>query len=429
MDKSFAVFNFGCKVNQEEGGAIAALFAERGWTEDKAAPRLLIVNTCTVTNVADKKARAQIRRLRREHPDSVLAVCGCYAQRAPQELAAIAGVDIVAGVAERAQLPQLAEQALAGAGRQSAVGDIAAVTEFADIFSVSRQSRARAYLKIEDGCGQFCHYCIVPYVRGPVRSLPLAQAVDKARQLARSHGEIVLSGIHIGAYGEDLPALIDALCALPELHRLRLGSIEPQQFTPQLLRQLERQPKLCRHLHIPLQAGCDATLAAMGRRYTTAQYAELLARLRAWDADIAVSSDIIAGYPGESEDEHAQTLAFVRQCAFALAHVFPYSRRAGTRAAALPCQLSAALKAERAARISAVCAETERAYVERFIGRKLELLTEQPVNIDGCDYISGHSGNYLPLLLPLPDGELRAAYEVVGERACGHGLIVRPSGA
>lgn len=436
MEKTFAIYNFGCKVNQEEGGALAALFAALGWRRQAEQPQLIIINTCTVTAVADKKARNLIRRLRREHPQALIAVCGCYAQRDAAEVAAIGGVDIIAGVDERRRLPQLVEERLAqtGGAPLQAVAEIGEVRQFHRIAADNLQPRARAYLKIEDGCDQFCHYCIIPHVRGPVRSLPLAQAVEQAQRLiCAGHHEIVLSGIHIGAYGqdlpsgEDLPELISRLLELPGLARLRLGSIEPQQFSAPLIELFAAQERICPHLHIPLQSGCDRTLAAMGRHYTSAQYAALIERLRALRPLTAFTTDIIVGYPGESEADFAASEQFLAELQLADSHIFPYSRRSGTPAAALPQQLSQAVKAERAARLSEIAARNAQAYRRQFIGQPLDLLAEEAAEYDGRAYWRGHSANYLNLLLPAeqlsapPPGKIIA---VRGRELYDEGLIV-----
>lgn len=409
LPRRFCICNFGCKVNQEEGSSVAALFSQAGWQEaDVSAADLIIINTCTVTQIADKKARNLIRRLHRCYPRAMIVVCGCYAQRAADEVAALPGVAIVAGVEERRRLPQLVADYLASGGQQRAVAPITAVRQFQRIAAGSGQHRARAYLKIEDGCDQFCHYCIIPYVRGPVRSLQPELALQQAELLLQQgHREIVLSGIHIGAYGQDLEQpdalveLIRRLCALPGLLRLRLGSIEPQQFDDALIALIGSEEKLCRHLHIPLQSGCDRTLAAMGRHYDTAFYAALLQRLRQTGGDIAFTTDVMTGYPGETPTDHAASLEFCRSCGFAGMHVFPYSRRAGTKAAALPHQVPQALKAKRAAALAACAADAAAAYADRWIGHALDFLAEEQVEWEGTPCWRGHSGNYLTLLLPV----------------------------
>lgn len=413
MQKTFIIHSFGCKVNQEEAEQLAALFCAQGWEE--AGPQeeaaLYIINTCTVTQVADKKARALIRRLRREHPAAVLAVTGCYAQTAAQQIEELAGVDVIAGLAERARLPELVEQRLAGAAPLTAVVDIAQQRLFQSIGPTARQKRARAYLKIEDGCAEFCHYCIIPHARGPVRSLPLAQALEQARQLLEAgHRELVLSGIHIGAYGEDLPpgetlpALIESILRLPGNFRLRLGSIEPQQFSANLLRLIAREQRLAPHLHIPLQAGCDKTLLAMNRHYSITDYEALLAELRALRPGLAVSTDVMVGYPGETSSDFDASFSFCLRMGFAKMHVFPYSRRSGTVAAGLSGQIPQREKTRRAALMGDLAQRMEQDYAQGFIGAQLDYLFEQETGLFGQTWQVGHSGNYLPLLLPANAG-------------------------
>jgi len=408
MDKTFLIHSFGCKVNQEEGEELAALFTLQGWQEavPGANASLYIVNTCAVTQMAEKKARSFIRRLRREHPGSLLVVTGCYAQVAATKVAALPSVDIIAGLHERANLPALVEQRLRAGQPLIRVSDIAKATAFQSIGPAKQQKRARAYLKIEDGCGQFCHYCIIPSARGPVRSLPLANALAEARELLDAgHRELVLSGIHIGAYGEDLgvgedlPTLIEQLLGLSKNFRLRLGSLEPRQFSAKLLRLWQAEPRICPHLHIPLQSGSDPVLAAMNRNYRTADYAALLEELRALRPGCAITSDVMTGYPGETAADFAATLDFCAQMTFSRLHVFPYSKRPGTVAATLPQQVPQAEKAGRAALLLALGAKLAEAYARSCIGSRLEYLHEQEITLRGQTFYSGHSGNYLPLAL------------------------------
>ncbi len=433
MNKTFAIYNFGCKVNQEEGGAIAALFSEQGWQQQQTAPKLIIINTCTVTAMADKKARNLIRRMRKEHPEAVLAVCGCYAQRATNEIAALSGIDIIAGTEERKELPQLVECYLQEQNKQLIkVAPIGENSHFSLIAPHSKQKRARAYLKIEDGCDQFCSYCIIPYVRGPIRSLPVAQAIAQAQSLlADGHQEIVLSGIHIGAYGSDLPAaenlpaLIKALLALPGLARLRLGSIEPQQFDDELIALIGEREHICAHLHIPLQAGCDRTLHSMGRRYRRDDYAALLAALRSKRPNLAITTDVIVGFPGESDADFAQSVDFIASLNLAAMHVFPYSRRSGTPAATMQNQIAAAQKAERAAILSDLAKTKAEQYARQFVGKRLDLLPEEIVTMAGRRYLSGHSSNYLTLLLPWEEEVVpRKIISVYAENWLEGGLLV-----
>lgn len=433
----FCIYNFGCKVNQEEGAALAALFISQGWQQVEQAPAdLLVINTCTVTQVADKKARQLIRRLARECPQAIVAVCGCYAQRAAEEIKELEGVHIVAGVEQRKDLPTLVAQYRQQQCQVTAVGDISSAKSFSQISAESQQHRTRAYLKIEDGCDQFCNYCIIPHVRGPVRSLPQDLALQQAQQLVQAgHREIVLSGIHIGAYGSDFGAeehalsqLIEQISALPGLLRLRLGSIEPQQFSRSLKQVIAENEKVCPHLHIPLQAGADSTLAAMGRHYDTAFYADLLAELRSLRPGIAITSDVMTGYPGESEQDFRQSADFCAQCGFAGLHVFPYSRRKGTPAADYPHQVLQSVKAARAAELSRISKQSAAEYAAQFVGKQLCLLVEQQVEIAGQKYLCGHSENYLPLLLE-DDGASSEIRQVKLQAISSIGLLCQAANA
>ncbi|MBQ1342652.1 MAG: MiaB/RimO family radical SAM methylthiotransferase, partial [Firmicutes bacterium] len=342
---------------------------------------------------------------------------------------------LIVGVEERRRLPELVEELLREAGEDKgpllSVSDVMQRHDFRPIAGNSLQSRARAYLKIEDGCDQFCRYCIIPYVRGPVRSLPPQEAVEQARRLlAQGHREIVLSGIHVGAYGKDLdltdalPRLIESLCALPDLLRLRLGSVEPQQFTPELLTLLETEEKLCPHLHIPLQSGCDRTLAEMGRRYDTAFYAALLTDIRRRMDDPAITCDVMVGFPGETEADFAASRDFCAACGFADLHIFPYSRRSGTPAAKRTDQVRQSEKARRAAELAEVARQSTEEYARRWQGRELRLLVEERVELDGRTYLKGHSDNYLTLLLP-EDGREEAVRRVSIVSPAADGLVVR----
>ncbi|MEG1662255.1 MAG: MiaB/RimO family radical SAM methylthiotransferase, partial [Clostridiales bacterium] len=373
-----------------------------------------------------------------EHPQSLIALCGCYAQVAAAQLMQLPELDIVAGVEERAKLPQLVMEKLAAGKGQvlDAAAPLRAGQTFTLIAAVSEQKRARAYLKIEDGCAEFCNYCIVPYARGPARSLPQEQALRQGATLVnQGHREIVVSGVHIGAYGRDLqdgsslPGLICALAALPGLQRLRLGSIEPQQFTAEILTMLRTQGKICHQLHIPLQSGCDRTLQAMGRKYLSADYAKLVAELRQIYADVAITTDIMVGYPGETTADFAQSRQFCEQIGFARMHVFPYSPRPGTPAAVLP-QLSREEKKRRATLMGETARSLASRYGKRFIGSRLLLLPEQIEQRGEQWYLWGHSDNYLPLGLPISQPAFPEGGEllpVVGVKWVEEGLLVAPA--
>ncbi|MCL1817097.1 MAG: tRNA (N(6)-L-threonylcarbamoyladenosine(37)-C(2))-methylthiotransferase MtaB [Clostridiales bacterium] len=408
IPKTFYVYNFGCKVNQEEGEGISALLSGSGWRKAAKgeAARLYIVNACAVTQTAEKKARALLRRLRREHPAALIVITGCLAQVAAAELAKLNVANIIVGFNERADLAELVELRLQKSETVIKVSDIGNTSCFMPLAPLSKQQRARAYLKIEDGCDQSCHYCIIPKARGPVRSLALNKAVEGARQLILAgHQELVLTGIHIGAYGEDLPAgedllqLLEKILQIPGSFRLRLGSLEPQHFTEPLLALWAKEERICPHLHIPLQSASNKILEAMNRSYSKQDYAALRDKLRTLRPGAAITTDVMVGYPGESNSDLAETHKFCQKMAFARMHVFPYSPRPGTVAAGLPDQILPQEKKRRAALLGSLAASLAEDYAQSYVGAQLEYLYEREIEFAGQPYYCGRSANYLQLLL------------------------------
>ncbi len=413
-ERRFAIFTLGCKVNQEESAAIANVFLEHGWREVPfgEAAEVTIVNTCTVTQVAEKKSRNMLRRARAANPRTFVAATGCYAQLKPQEAAAL-GLDLVLGANEKNRLYELAA---AGAERKRAAAyqtEVAVtpareVKDYREIGNMhSRTSRTRAFVKIEDGCNQFCSYCIVPHVRGPVRSRPADAVLAEIGELVREgYREVVLTGIHVGAYGTDwgerdaFARLVEQAAAVPGLARLRLGSVEPHEVSDRLLELAAGSAVICPHFHVPLQAANSDVLRLMKRTYDLAFYEELLAKIRALLPEAAVTTDMIAGFPGETDAMFADELSAVRRMSFADAHVFPYSRRPGTPAAEFPGQLSNAEKNRRAEAISRAVAATRQAFRERFIGREIEFLAEREQEKSGVTGLCGYTANYLPVFAP-----------------------------
>lgn len=418
----------GCKVNQAESEALAQLFVNKGYevVEESQNPDVIVINTCTVTGTGSSKSRKLIRRMVKEHPSSIIAVMGCYTQINPDEAASIEGVDIILGTRERASLPEylekVREKKAAGNKRKRNLneetddnrveGPLCAVRQFdqdieyEELPLVERESRARAMLKIQDGCSQFCSYCIIPYARGPSRSRRPEKVLEEARKLLETgYKELVLTGIHIGAYGSDLKGedryslarLISELAGLPGLARLRLGSIEPMEFTPELLDIAASYPTICPHFHIPLQSGCNSVLQRMNRPYTTEDYAGLLDRIRERVPEAAVAADIMAGFPGETEEEHRAALRFIERCEFAAVHAFPYSHRPGTPAAEMPGQVPGRVKARRVKEIIELGKQSRKRYIGRFVGRPLEVLIER---IDSEGNAQGHTRNYIEIKLP-----------------------------
>ena len=376
----------GCKVNQFETETMEGLFRARGYEvvpfEERA--EVYVINTCSVTHLSDRKSRQLIRRAARTNPAACIAVTGCYAQVAPEEIRALEGVRVVIGTKERARIVDYVEEALrADTGAIGAITDIMQARVFEDIPLHSLPHRTRAFLKIEDGCQNFCTFCIIPYARGPVKSRELS-AVAREMRLLTGAGfrEVVLTGIHLGAYGIDLvghPMLADAcrtVLAEEGLRRLRLGSLESVELSADLLELMRTEPRFAAHLHLPLQAGSDAVLRAMNRHYDTAAFARLLEEVRAAVPGVAISTDIIVGFPGETEADFAAGLDFVRQMGFARMHVFPYSPRKGTPAARRTDQVPPMVRKERAARMQALADALAEEYHRAALGSDVDVLFE-----------------------------------------------------
>ncbi len=401
---TFAFYTLGCKVNQYETQALERLLLQWGhalgdWDGDCDA---YIINTCTVTATGDKKCRNILRRARRDHPRAVLGVCGCYAQMRPEDMEGL-GADVVAGTADRAAFLRAVLDAVETRERKTLWSPAREHSAFESLPAGGLAARTRAMLKVQDGCQNFCSYCIIPYARGPVRSLPLEQAVAQAERLAaEGYRELVVTGIEIASWGIDLPGaeglseLVQAICtAAPEL-RVRLGSLEPGIVTEAFCRALAPLPNLCPQFHLSLQSGSDTVLRRMRRKYDTARYEESVMLLRSCFPGCALTTDLIVAFPGETEVEFGESLAFLERCAFASVHVFPYSKRTGTPAAKLPGQWPNAVKAERAARAGAVARRLEERYRKSMAGTVHRVLFEQP---EGA-YFTGHAENYVKVYVP-----------------------------
>ena len=400
----FHCFTLGCKVNQYEAQAMEQQLVGLGHEPSAEADSdVFIVNTCTVTAVADRKNRTLLHHLRREHPDALLGVCGCYSQISPEE-AAKTGADVVSGSGGREEFLQRLltlwrEKEAGGVCRQDVAVDNALQRRtFECLPAGGMRERTRAMLKVQDGCNNFCTYCIIPYARGPVRSEPLDQAVAQTRALAEAgYREVVVTGIEIASWGWDLKDgssfadLVEAVCAAAGTMRVRLGSLEPRVVDEDFCRRLSAFDNLCPQFHLSLQSGSDTVLQRMRRKYDTARYLQSVRLLRQWFPGCAVTTDLIVGFPGETEAELEDSLAFARECGFAAMHVFPYSRRPGTPADAMPDQVPKAVKAERAARASAVAEELRRQYDTALIGSVQEVLFEQTEG----GFFTGHAKNYV----------------------------------
>ena len=399
-----AFYTLGCKTNQYETQAMERLLCEQGHEicsfEDDCD--CYIVNTCSVTAVADKKNRAIIRRCRREHPQAILGVCGCYSQHAAQAVRELEA-DVVGGSGGRQRFLEDLLAAAQSRTYQEHLDNALRRREFEVLPAGGLQERTRAMLKVQDGCTNFCTYCIIPYTRGPIRSAPLETAVAQAKQLEQAgYREIVVTGIEIAGWGKDLPGkppvwlLIAEICkAVPHL-RIRLGSLEPRIVTEEFAAALSGFQNLCPQFHLSMQSGCDTVLARMKRKYTTEEYMESLERLRNAFPGCAITTDMIVGFPGETEEEFEESLSFIRQCRFADMHIFPYSRRPGTPAAEMPGQLPNAVKEARSHRAIAVAQDMSRCYHQELLG------TTQAVLVEGMEgeHSVGHAMNYVKIYIP-----------------------------
>ena len=393
-----AIYTLGCKVNQYETQAMEQELTRRGHeiVPFDGAADAYIVNTCSVTAVSDKKSRQMIRRCRKLNEHAVVAACGCYVQTHSDEAAGL-GLDLIAGTGDRMAFLDLLEQAAREKEPLTLLDDALRRRAFEVLPAGGMAERTRAMLKVEDGCVNFCTYCIIPYARGPVRSLPKAEAVAQTRRLREEgYRELVITGIEISGWGHDLKngeTLIDLLEAVSDAAgemRLRLGSLEPRTITEDFCRRAARLPNLCPHFHLSMQSGCDDTLHRMNRKYDTARFYESVALLRQYFDRPAVTTDLITGFPGETEEEFAQTLAFIEKCGFAAMHIFPYSVRPGTKAAAMPDQCTAAVKERRAARAAEAAERRKQAYLRDCVGQTYPVLFEQE---KGGLYV-GHAPNY-----------------------------------
>lgn len=399
LTMKFGFYTLGCKVNQYETQAMEQLLLQKGHTvESFDAPcDGYIINTCSVTAVADKKNRAVIRRCRRDHPNAVLGVCGCYPQHDPDAIKAL-GVDVIGGSAQReaflAQVLSCMED-----HRQAQVLDEALKRRDFEILPPGGlEGRTRAMLKVQDGCCNFCAYCIIPYTRGPIRSAPTALAVAQTKHLAQQgYREIIVTGIEIASWGADLPgkpaliSLLEEVCAAAGTMRVRLGSLEPRIITEEFCTRLQKLKNICPQFHLSMQSGCDSVLSRMRRKYDTARYLESVTLLKNAFPGCAITTDMIVAFPGETEEEFAQSLSFIKTCSFADMHIFPYSRRPGTPADKMPGQLPNAVKEDRSRRAIAVAQEMSRQYRQQFVGQTLDVLFEESEG----NYFTGHTPNYL----------------------------------
>ena len=413
--KSVALHNLGCKVNAYEMDVMQQMLQEKGYQIvpfDKKAD-IYIVNTCTVTNIADRKSRQMLHRAKKLNPDAVVVAVGCYVQNGTEAVETDASIDLAIGNNRKKDLVQILEDYLENRQQGDTVIDIASTDEYEEMQLKETAEHTRAYIKIQDGCNQFCTYCAIPLARGRVRSRKPERVIEEVRGLAKAgYHEIVLTGIHLSSYGLDflgirsadyrdacekgyLLELIEALADIPGIERIRLGSLEPRIITKEFVTRLSACQKLCPHFHLSLQSGCDATLKRMNRHYDTAQFEEGVRLLREAFDRVAVTTDVIVGFPGETEEEFAQTVEFLDRIGFYEMHVFKYSKRAGTPAAAMKQQVPDQVKAKRSDILLQMDEAKSRAYRENYFGEEVEILLEEKKEIDGICYTVGHTKDYV----------------------------------
>lgn len=409
--RKIAFYTLGCKVNQADTASMEGIFRAAGYEVVPFGEQadVYLVNTCVVTNTGQRKSRQIINRAVRHNPLSLVVVTGCYPQTAPEEVRAIAGVDVIIGNQERARIVELVNEALEH--KQTEILDnvqqMTVDTKFEELGVGTETDKTRAFLKIQEGCNQYCTYCIIPFARGPLRSRSLDSIKEEvAKLVAAGYKEVVLIGIHLGCYGKELAregqqvTLYDAVKAalsVEGVQRVRLGSLESVEVEPRLLQLMATEPRLLRHLHLPLQSGCDKILKAMHRPYTTQRFTELVREIRAQVPDVAITTDVIVGFPGETEEDFQTTLAFAKECGFAKMHIFPYSKRKGTPAAEMPEQVDEAVKSERAARLAQLDDELHQKTLAAMVGKEEEVLLEQPVD---AAHMEGLCGPYLRVIVP-----------------------------
>ena len=420
MKKTVAFCTLGCKVNQYETDAMRGSFEAEGYEvkEFSQEASVYVINTCTVTNMADRKSRQMMHRAKKKNPDGIIVAVGCYVQAAKEQLEEDTLIDLVIGNNTKSQVVQIVEQYIQDnrhtEDRDAYVADIAHSHEYETMHIEMVSEHTRAYIKIQDGCNQFCSYCIIPYARGRVRSRKMEDILQEVRNLtANGYKEIVLTGIHISSYGLDfehtadeqedygpfknsaLIDLIEALSGIEGLERIRLGSLEPRIITENFVRRLCKVPQICPHFHLSLQSGCDETLKRMNRHYTTALYLEKCGILRQYFDRPALTTDVIVGFPGETEEEFAQTERFLETVHFSDMHIFKYSKRRGTKAADMPNQIDPQIQSVRSEKLIALGERMKDDFLEACKDQEQIVLIEEETEIDGTKYMTGHSKNYI----------------------------------
>ena len=399
--KNISFYTLGCKVNQYETNAMMQKFQEAGYQivdiNDNISD-ICVINTCTVTNMSDRKSRHMLRKIKEKNHNAIIIATGCYAQVAKKQLEEMSEVDIVIGNDEKNDIVYFLEEYMKKQQKIVEVQDISKQKEFIDMGQITYTEKTRAVIKVQDGCNQFCSYCLIPYARGRVRSRKPESILKEIKQIAQKGiQEIVITGIHIASYGRDfdngyyLIDLLEEINKIDGIVRIRLGSLEPTIITEDFMKRLIKLDKICHHFHLSLQSGCDETLKRMNRKYTTSQFKEIVSRLRKYYNDVILTTDIIVGFPGETEEEFKQTYQFLKEIKFYKMHVFPYSPREGTRAAIMENQVDNKLKEHRSKELIEMSNQNQKKYNEQYVGEEVEVLFEE--NEDG--YYKGHTQNYI----------------------------------
>ncbi|MDF2591870.1 MAG: mtaB [Clostridia bacterium] len=403
--RKVAFYTLGCKVNQYETEAMIESFEAAGYqrVDYEEYADVYIINTCTVTNMGDRKSRQIIRRALDSNPDAFIAVVGCYAQVSPEKVMEIEGVKLVIGTNERVKIVDLVEFAMVKEEKVNLVSDIMDVREFEEMSIKNYKNRRRAFLKIQEGCDQYCSYCIIPYARGHIRSRKPESILNEVKELAMSgFKEVVLTGIHVASYGRDLEDtslidIIEQVHGVEGIERIRMSSVEPKTLNNDFIERLTKLPKICRHFHLSLQSGCDETLKRMNRKYTTEEYINVVNRLREVYPDVAITTDIIVGFPGETEEEFKQTVEFIKLADFSDMHVFKFSPKEGTPAAKYKNQVTPDIKEQRSKLITAIAQESKNAFQNKFLNTKMDVLFEYMLDKQARIF-EGHTDNYIRVL-------------------------------
>ncbi len=406
MEKTVAFYTLGCKVNQYETNAMEQQFIQNGYkiVENTEKADIYVINTCTVTNMADRKSRQMLRRVKEINQSAVIVVCGCYAQVAKTELEQIPEVDIILGINEKNKIVQIVEEYLANKDNIIEVADVSKQKEFLDFGDVTYTEKNRAVIKVQDGCNMFCSYCLIPYARGRIRSRKIENVVSEIEKIAKQGiKEVVITGIHVASYGKDfenenirLINLLEEINKIEGIERIRLSSLEPTIVDEEFARRLSKLEKICDHFHLSLQSGCDATLKRMNRKYTTAIYKEATEILRKYYPNANFTTDVIVGFPGETDEEFNQTYKFLKEIGFYKMHIFKYSPRKGTVAEKLPNQVDGNIKEERSKKLIELSNNMQNEKNSKYIGKTVKVLFEEYEN----GYYKGHTTNYMVVKVP-----------------------------